>query len=74
LPAVLYRCETPFLTLWEAYRLRVFENRVLRRIFGPTRGEVPEGLRRLLNEKLHNLYSSPNFVRLISKNNEISRV
>jgi hypothetical protein len=40
LPAVLYGCETWSLTLWEEYRLRVFENRVLRRIFGPKRDEV----------------------------------
>jgi hypothetical protein len=64
----------PFLTLWESYRLRVSENRVLRKIYGLTRGEVADGCRRLHIEKLHNLYSSPNFVRVISKNNEISRV
>jgi hypothetical protein len=45
--------------------LRVFENRVLRRIFGPKREEVAGGWRRLHNKELHNLYSSPNIVRLI---------
>jgi hypothetical protein len=45
-------------TLREEHRLRVFENRVLRRIFGPKRDEVIEGWRRLHNEKLHKLYSS----------------
>jgi hypothetical protein len=50
----MYGCETWSLTLREGYRLRVFENRVLRRIFGPKRDEVTGGLR-----KLHNLYSSP---------------
>jgi hypothetical protein len=43
----------------------VFENRVLRRIFGPKRDEVTGGWRKLHNEELHNLYSSPNIVRII---------
>jgi hypothetical protein len=43
----------------------VFENRVLRRIFGPKRGEVAGGWRRLHSEELHNLYASPNIVRVI---------
>jgi hypothetical protein len=43
----------------------VFENRVLRRIFGPKRDEVTEGWRKLHNEKLHNLYSSPSIIRII---------
>jgi hypothetical protein len=47
------------LTLREEHRLRVFVNRVLRRIFGPKRDEVIEGWRKLHNEELHNLYSSP---------------
>jgi hypothetical protein len=46
-------------------RLRVFENRVLRRIFGPKRDEVTGGWRKLHNEELHNLYSSPNIIRMI---------
>jgi hypothetical protein len=45
--------------------LRAFENRVLRRIFGPKREEVAGGLRRLHNEKLCNLYASPNIIRVI---------
>jgi hypothetical protein len=53
------------LTLREEHRLRVFENRVLRRIFGPKRDEVIGGWRKLHNEKLHNLYSSPDIIRII---------
>jgi hypothetical protein len=60
LPVVLYGCEAWSLTLREEYRLRVFENRVLRRIFGPKRDEVKGDLRKLHKEELHNLYSSPN--------------
>jgi hypothetical protein len=58
LPVVLYGCETWSLTLREEHRLRMFENRVLRIIFGPKRDEVTGGWRKLHNE-LHNLYSSP---------------
>jgi hypothetical protein len=65
LPVVLYGCETLSLTLREEHRLRVFENRVLRRIFGPKRDEVTGGWRKLLNEELHGLYSSPSIVRVI---------
>jgi hypothetical protein len=65
LPAVLYRCETWSLTLWEEHRLRIFENRVLRRIFGPKRDEVTRRWRKLHNEELHNLYSSPSIIRMI---------
>jgi hypothetical protein len=53
------------LTLREEHRLRVFENRVLRRIFGPKRDEVTGGWRKLYNEELHGLYSSPSIVRVI---------
>jgi hypothetical protein len=53
------------LTLREEHRLRVFENRVLRRIFGPKRDEVMGGRRELHNEKLHNLYASPNKIGMI---------
>jgi hypothetical protein len=53
------------LTLREERRLRVFENRVLRRIFGPKRDEVTGGWRELHNEELHNLYSSPSIIRII---------
>jgi hypothetical protein len=66
LPVVLYGCETWSLTLREEQRLRVFENRVLRRIFGPKRYEVTGGWRKLHNEELHGLYSSPSVVRMIN--------
>jgi hypothetical protein len=65
LPVVLYGCETLSLTLREEHRLRVFENRVLRRIFGPKRDEATGGWRKLHNEELHSLYSSPSIVRVI---------
>jgi hypothetical protein len=65
LPVVLYGCETWSLTLREEHRLRVFENRVLRRIFGPTRDEVTGEWRKLHNEELHNLYSSPDIIRQV---------
>jgi hypothetical protein len=52
LPEVLYRCETWFLILREEHRLRVFENRVLRRISGLTRDEVTEEWKKLYNEEL----------------------
>jgi hypothetical protein len=65
LPVVLYGRETWSLTLREEHRLRVFENRVLRRIFGPKRGEMTGDWRKLLNEEHHNLYSSPNIIRMI---------
>jgi hypothetical protein len=64
LPLVLYGCETWSLTLREEHRLRVFENRVLR-IFGPKRDKVTGGWRKLHNEELHNLYSSPSIIRII---------
>jgi hypothetical protein len=53
------------LTLREEHGLRVFKNRVLRRIFGPKREEVAGGWRRLHNEELHNLYASPDIIRVI---------
>jgi hypothetical protein len=53
------------LTSKEEHRLRVFENRVLRRIFGPKRDEVTGGWRKLQNEELHGLYSLPSIVRVI---------
>jgi hypothetical protein len=62
---VLYGCETWSLTFKEEHRLRVFENRVLRRIFGPKRDEVTGGWRKLHNEELHILYSSPSIIRMI---------
>ena len=65
LPVVLYRCETWSLTLREESRLRVFESRVLRRVFGPKRDEVTGEWRKLHNEGLSNLYSLPNIVRVV---------
>jgi hypothetical protein len=53
------------LTLREEHRLRVFENRMLRRIFRPKRDEVTGGCRKLHNEELHGLYSSPSIIRVI---------
>jgi hypothetical protein len=64
---VLYACETWSLTLREEHRLRVFQNRVLRRIFGPKRYEVMGGWRKLRNKELHNLYSSPSIIRKIKR-------
>jgi hypothetical protein len=66
LPVVLYGCETWSLTLREEHRLRVFENRVLRRIFGPKRVEVRGEWRKLHNEELRDLYSSPSIIRIIN--------
>jgi len=60
LHVVLYGCETWLLTLREERRLRVFENRVLRRMFGPKRDEVTGEWKKLHNEELNNLYSLPN--------------
>jgi hypothetical protein len=51
--------------LREEHRLRVFENRVLRRVFGPKRDEVTGEWRKLHNKKLHDLYSSPSIIRII---------
>jgi hypothetical protein len=64
LPVLLYAYETWSLTLSEEHRLKVFENRVLRKIFGQKRDEVI-GWRKLHSEELHNLYSSPNIIRMI---------
>jgi hypothetical protein len=63
LPTVLYGCETLSLTSREEARLRVFQNRVLRRIFGPKRDEVTGEWRKLHNGKLHKWYSSPDIIR-----------
>jgi hypothetical protein len=65
LPVVLYGCETWSVTLSQEHRLRVFENRVLMRIFGPKRDEVTREWKKLHNGKLHNLYSSPDIIRQI---------
>jgi hypothetical protein len=65
LPVVLYGFETWSLTLTEEHRLRVSENRVLRRIFGPTRVDVTGKWRKLHSGELHNLYSSPDIIMQI---------
>jgi hypothetical protein len=62
---VLYGCETWSLTLKEEHRLRVFENRVLRRIFGLKSNEVTGEWRKLHNEELGDLYSLPSIIRII---------
>jgi hypothetical protein len=65
LPVVLYECETWSLTVREEYKLRVFENKFLRRIFGPKRDGVTGGWGKVYNVELHNLYSSPSIIRII---------
>ena len=65
LPVILHGCETWSLTLREERRLRVFENRVLRRVFGPKRDEVTGEWRKLHNEELSDLYSLPYIVRVV---------
>ena len=65
MPVVLYGYENWSLTLREEHRLRVFENRVLRRIFGPKKDGVRGEWRKLHNEELNDLYCSPNIVRVI---------
>ena len=65
LPVVLYGCETWSLTLQEERKLRVYENKVLRRIFGPRRDKITGEWRRLHNEELNDLYCSPNIVQVI---------
>jgi hypothetical protein len=67
LPVVLYGCETWSLTLREEHRLRVSENRVLRRIFRPKRDEVTEEWRKLHNEELRDLYSSPRWAGHVAR-------
>ena len=65
LPVVLYGCETWSLTLSEERRLRVFEDTVLRGIFGPKRDEVTGEWRKLHNDEQNDLYSSTNIVRVV---------
>jgi hypothetical protein len=62
---VLYGCETRSLTLREEHTLKVFRNRVLRRVFGSKRDEVTGGWNKLHNEEPHDLYSSPSIIRLM---------
>jgi hypothetical protein len=69
LPVVLYGCETWSLTIREEHTLRVFENRELRRIFGPKRDEVTGDWRKL-HEELHNVYFSPNIIRMSKSRSE----
>jgi hypothetical protein len=65
LPVVLYGCENWSLTLREERRLRVFEKRVLRRVFGPKREEVTGEWRKMHNEELNDVYSLPDIVRVV---------
>jgi hypothetical protein len=65
LPVVLYGCETWSLSLREERRLRAFESRVLRRVFGPKKDEVTGELRKLHNEELNDLYSLPNILQVV---------
>jgi hypothetical protein len=67
LPVVLHGCETWSLTLREERRLRMFEDRVPRKVFGPKRDEVTGEWTRLHNEELNDLYSSPNFIRVLNR-------
>jgi hypothetical protein len=65
LPVVLYGCEAWSLVLREEHRLRVFENSVLRRLFGRKRDEVTGEWRNLHSGELHDMYSSPDIIRQI---------
>jgi hypothetical protein len=65
LPVVLYGCETWSLTVRQVHKLRMFENRMLRRIFGPKRDGVTGGWTKLHNEVPHNLYFSPSVIRIL---------
>jgi hypothetical protein len=70
----LYGCETWSLTVREEHKLRVFENRVLRKIFGTKRDGVMQRWRKLFNKELHNLYSSLSIIRIIKlQGDEVGR-
>jgi hypothetical protein len=73
MPLVVYGCKTVSLILREEHRLRVFENRVLRRICGPRRDEVIGSWRGLHNEVFLNLYSSPSIITIIIKSRRVRR-
>jgi hypothetical protein len=73
LPVVLYGCESWSLTLREESRLRVFESKVLRRIFGPKRDEVTGEWGRLHNKELYAWYSSPDIIRVIKSRRQMCR-
>ena len=63
LPVVLYGCETWSLTFRDEHRLRVFENTVLRKIFGAKKDKITGEWKKLHNVELHALYYSPNIIR-----------
>ena len=65
LPVILYACETWTLTLREEKRLQLFENKVLRKIFGPKRDDQIGKWRRLHNSELHDLYGKPDIIRIV---------
>ena len=73
LPVVSYGCETWSLTLREERRLRVFESRVLKRVFGPKRDVVTGEWRKPHNEELTNLYSLPSIVRVVKSRRMMGR-
>jgi hypothetical protein len=64
-PVVLYGCETWYVTLREKHKLSVFENRAQRNVIAPKKDEIAGKGRRLSNEELYDLYSSPNIIRVI---------
>jgi hypothetical protein len=73
LPVVLYECKNWSLTLKEECRVRVFENRVPRRIIGPKLDEIIEGQRKLCNEELRHLYSSSNIIRMMCRKEPLGK-
>jgi len=65
LPVILYGCESWSTTLADEHKLRVFENKILRKIYGPKRDEMTGEWRRLHNDELYGLYDSPNVVKIM---------